>query len=127
VALGAGPRYSGYRRSRGHLPDPRPRWQAQSDRAKAELLYQLAEYAYSHVGYEDRTAAELADRTPGERLVDAQLLMLQAIYHELRHGQAAAQTVVLADHSTTLNEHASTLDSASSRMAGHADALDRFR
>jgi hypothetical protein len=51
----------------------------QSDRVKAELLYQLAEYAYGQVGYEDRTAAELADRTPGERLVDAQLLMLQAI------------------------------------------------
>ncbi|MGJ6969624.1 hypothetical protein ACSDR0_47875 [Streptosporangium sp. G11] len=106
-------------------PDSRP----QSDRDKAELLYQLAEHAYGHIGYEDRTAAELADRTPGERLADAQLLMLQAIYHELRHGhdQAAAQTMALADHSTALNEHASALDSASHRMAGHADALDRFR
>ncbi|MEV2273925.1 hypothetical protein [Nonomuraea africana] len=57
----------------------------------------------------------MADRTPGERLADAQLLALQAIYHELRHGhdQAAAQTVALADHSTALNEHASALDSAS--------------
>lgn len=60
------------------------------------------------------TAAELADWTPGERLADAQLLMLQAIYHELHHGhdQAAAHTMALAEHSTALNEHASALDSA---------------
>lgn len=106
-------------------PDDKPH----SDRAKAEWLYQLAESAYGHIGYENKTAAELADRTPGERLADAQLLMLQAIYHELRHGhdQAAAQTVALAEHSTALNQHASALDSASHRMEGHADALDRFR
>jgi hypothetical protein len=73
------------------------------------------------------TAAELADRTPGERLADAQLL--QAIYRELRHGhdQVAAQTVALAAHSTALDEHADALDEASSRMLGHADSLDRFR
>ncbi|MEV4067750.1 hypothetical protein [Nonomuraea dietziae] len=111
--------------SQTSAPDDSP----QSDRAKAELLYQLAEHAIGHIGYEDKTAAELADRTPGERLADAQLLVLQAIYHELRHGhdQVAAQAVALADHSVALNEHASALDSASHRMAGHADALDRFR
>lgn len=87
--------------SQAPAPDGRP----QSDRAKAELLCQLAEHAYGQIGYEDRTAAESADRTPGERLADAQLLMLQAIYHELRHGhdQAAAQTVALADHATALD------------------------
>ncbi|MEU7004768.1 hypothetical protein [Nonomuraea sp. NPDC046570] len=106
-------------------PDGRP----QSDRAMAEMLYQFAEHAIGQIGYEDMTAAELADRTPGERLADAQLLVLQAIYRELRHGhdQAAAQTMALAEHSTALNEHASALGSASHRMAGHADALDRFR
>ncbi|SDL17616.1 hypothetical protein [Nonomuraea jiangxiensis] len=40
------------------------------------------------------TAADLAPQTPSERLANAQLLVLQAIYRELRHGNdlAAAQT-----------------------------------
>ncbi|MGN9789164.1 hypothetical protein ACTMTF_47780 [Nonomuraea sp. ZG12] len=108
---------------------PAPDGEPQSARASAEMLNLFAEQAIGEIGYNDMTAAEMADRTRGERLADAQLLMLQAIYHELRHGhdQAAAQAEALADHSTALDEHADALDKASSRMLGHADALDRFR
>ncbi|MER6950021.1 hypothetical protein ABT294_38995 [Nonomuraea sp. NPDC000554] len=56
------------------------------ERADAELLYQFALQTFDNIGYEKATAAERAAQAPSERLAIAQLLVLQAIYHELRHG-----------------------------------------
>ncbi|MEU8245892.1 hypothetical protein [Nonomuraea sp. NPDC048916] len=52
----------------------------------------------------------MAAQTPAERLANAQLLVLQAIYRELRHGhdQVTAQITALAEHSTALSHGIST-------------------
>ncbi|MFG3437307.1 hypothetical protein ACGF0J_08690 [Nonomuraea sp. NPDC047897] len=108
---------------------PAPNGQPESDRATAEMFYQFAGQAYGSIGYENKTAAELADRSAGELLADAQLSMLQAIYHELRHGHdlAAAQTAALAEHSAALSDHADQMARLGSDLRGHGDALDRHR
>lgn len=66
----------------------------QNDRAEAEQLHQLAQGVFGQIGYMNATAVETAARTPIERLAEARLLMLEAIYRELRHGhdQVTAQT-----------------------------------
>ncbi|MGP4104600.1 hypothetical protein [Nonomuraea sp. KM90] len=103
--------------------------QPHSNRATADMFYKFAGHAYGSIGYEDKTAAELADRPAVELLADAQLLMLQAIYHELRHGhdQAVAQTAALAEHSEALRDHADQMARLGSDLRGHGDALDRHR
>ncbi|PRX44795.1 hypothetical protein B0I32_1508 [Nonomuraea fuscirosea] len=42
----------------------------ESDRATAEMFYQFAGQAYGSLGYEIKTAAELADRSASELLAD---------------------------------------------------------
>lgn len=99
---------------------PVPDGQPQGDRAQAERLYWFAQYAYGGVDFEDADLAELANRSADERRADAQLMMLQAIYHELRHGhdQVAAQTAALAEHSAALSDHADTLGQRESQDDG---------
>ncbi|MEV3986265.1 hypothetical protein [Nonomuraea sp. NPDC049758] len=105
----------------------------QGDREVGDMLYQFAAQAIGSLDLEQTTAADLAAQTPVERVAAAQLLMLQAIYRELRHGHdlAAAQASALAAHTEGLTEaltdHADTMDKMRSEMSGHADALDRFR
>ena len=96
--------------------------QPQGDRATAEMLYQFAVQTFDAIGYEQATPAELAAQTPAERLANAQLLVLQAIYLELRHGddQVTAQTAALA-------EHADAMDKLHGALMEHADALSRYR
>ncbi|MFI6541423.1 hypothetical protein ACIBHY_53850 [Nonomuraea sp. NPDC050547] len=108
---------------------PAPEDTPRSDRAAAEELYQFAETTYRGLGYDHMSGAELAALTPAERLADAQFTLLQAIYHELRHGhdQMTAQTGALTAHAAALTDHADAMHSASTRMLGHADSLDRFR
>ncbi|MFI7535082.1 hypothetical protein [Streptosporangium sp. NPDC049376] len=98
-----------------------------SDRATAERLYRLALQAFAG------SDMELSAMRPAER---AQVLLLQAIYHELRHGrgQAGAQSAALAEHSRVLNthsealtDHADEMDRLRSAMLGHSDALGRSR
>ncbi|RCG32283.1 hypothetical protein DQ384_07230 [Sphaerisporangium album] len=99
------------------------------DRALAEMHYQDAVQAYGYIGYDNLTAAEINARTRVERLADAQLSMLQAMYHELRHGhdQAAAQTAALTEHSRALSEHADAMDKLHGALLEHADTLSRYR
>ncbi|MEV4013118.1 hypothetical protein AB0J35_21675 [Nonomuraea angiospora] len=101
----------------------------QDDRAMGDMLYQFALQAIGRIDSEQTTAADLAARTPSERLANAQLLVLQAIYRELRHGSdlAAAQTAVLAEHSEALTDHADAMDGLRRDLRGHGDALDRHR
>ncbi|RSN09143.1 hypothetical protein DMB42_17575 [Nonomuraea sp. WAC 01424] len=101
----------------------------QGDRAVGDMLYQFALQVIGRLDSEQTTAADLAAQTRSERVADAQLLVLQAIYRELRHGHdlAAAQTSALAKHTEALTDHADTMDRMSSAMLGHADSLDRHR
>lgn len=101
----------------------------QNDRAEAEQLHQLAQGVFGQIGYMNATAVETAARTPIERLAEAQLLMLEAIYRELRHGhdQVTAQTAALAEHVQALSEHADAMDKLGGRLLEHADALSRYR
>ncbi|NJP98563.1 hypothetical protein HCN51_55665 [Nonomuraea sp. FMUSA5-5] len=89
------------------------------------MFYQFAGQAYGSIGYENKTAAELADRSADELLADAQLSMLQAIYHELGHGHDLA--AALAGHSAALSDHADQMARLGSDLRGHGDALDRHR
>jgi hypothetical protein len=107
----------------------------QGDRAVGDMLYQFALQAIGRIDSEQTTAADLAPQTWSERVADAQLVVLQAIYRELRHGHdlAAAQTAALTEHTKALTEHAEALtDHADSMgqmrsgMLGHSDSLDRF-
>lgn len=84
------------------------------------MLYQFALQAIGRIDSDKTTAADLAARTPAERLADAQLLVLQAIYRELRHGNdlAAAQTTALAEHSEALTDHADQMGRRSSWWRG---------
>lgn len=76
------------------------------ERQQAEALYERA----------SRKIDQLEDSSSP----DTQLMVLQAIYHELRHGhdQVACQTAAL-------NEHTAAMDQLRSALAEHSDALHR--
>uniref|UniRef100_UPI003F495B19 hypothetical protein n=1 Tax=Streptosporangium sp. CA-256172 TaxID=3240076 RepID=UPI003F495B19 len=101
----------------------------EDDRALAKQYYQGAVHTFGGIGYDSLTAAEMDARTRVERLADAQLSMLHAMYHELRHGhnQTAAQTAMLVEHSKALSEHADAMDKLRGALLEHADALSRYR
>lgn len=101
----------------------------ENDRTLAKLYYQSAVHAFGGIGYDNLTAAEMDTRTRVERLADAQLSMLHARYHELRHGheQTEAQTAALVEHSKPLSEHADAMDKLRGTLLEHADALSRYR
>lgn len=99
----------------------------ESDREVADLLShfvgkeveKLENYA---------TADEMAAWPRSERIASAQLMALQAIHRELRHGhdQAALQVEALNKHTEVLAEHADAMDSLRSALDGHADAVSRM-
>lgn len=99
-----------------------------NDREAAEQLYGLACQAIEDL-YDTATSGELATRTRAERLADAQMLTLQAIYHELRHGhdQTARQTAVLAEHTRALDDHTGAMDQLRGALDEHGVALRGFR
>lgn len=91
---------------------PRP-----SERAQAEGLFTLAQENLADADTESSgTPAELS------ALGWAQVHLLKAIYHELRHGHDRADTTADA-----LNEHADAMDSLGSDMRGLGDSLSRHR
>jgi len=99
----------------------------ESDREIADML--------SHfVGQEvDRlenyaTADEMAAWPRAEKIASAQLMALQAIHRELRHGhdQVALQVEALNKHTEVLAEHADAMDSLRHALDGHADAVSRM-
>jgi hypothetical protein len=64
----------------------------------------------------------------GEKVASAQLMALQAIHAELRHGhdQAGLQVEALSKHTKVLAEHADAMDSLPHALDGHADAVSRM-
>lgn len=76
------------------------------ERQQAEALYERASHTI--------------DQLESSTSPDPQLMVLQAIYHELRHGhdQVACQTAAL-------NEHAAAMDKLRGALAEHSDALHR--
>lgn len=107
---------------RGSTDEPK------DDRETAQVLY--------HFVCQDRdkidnyaTADELAARTTGERLANAQLLALQAIYHELRYGhdQMARQTAAMEAHTKAMEDHAEAMDTLRGALLDHSDQISRFR
>ena len=100
-----------------------------SDREQAELLYKLACNDLGRVSdrlMEAKPAEH--DATPSaEWLLSAQVGLLQAVYHELRHGhdQQAAHIAALKAHTKALNEHANQMCHLGRKLTGNSDALDR--
>ena len=79
--------------------------------------------------FDRMTGGELVARSRVERLVHAQLLVLQATYHELRHGHdlAARQIEVMTAHTEALIDHAGTMDKHRGALADYADGMSRHR
>ncbi|MFI6030840.1 hypothetical protein [Amycolatopsis magusensis] len=74
------------------------------------------------------TADEMAAWPRAEKIASAQLMALQAIHRELRHGhdQAALQVEALKKHTEVLAEHADAMDALRHALDGHADAVSRM-
>lgn len=87
------------------------------ERADGERLYDKAFAIDVHAG------------APADQLAQAQLLVLQAIYRELRNGhdQAVRQSAALTDHAKALHEHADAMDSLRGALMEHADSISRYR
>ncbi|MGW5703881.1 hypothetical protein [Amycolatopsis japonica] len=90
-----------------------------TERAQAE---EHAAMALAHLDEADNV--EAAPGTPEEqnRLARAQIHLLQAIYHELRHSNDLA-----ACNAAALDEHANAMDHLGTDMRGLGDALSRHR
>lgn len=100
-----------------------------TDREQAELLYKLACNDFGKVADRlmEAKPAEY-DATPSaEWLLSAQVGLLQAVYHELRHGQdrQAEHTAALKAHTKAPNEHANQMHHLGRKVTGNSDALDR--
>lgn len=99
-----------------------------TDREAGDVLMKFVGQAVD--GLENHlTAAQLAALLRLDRYADAQLMALQAIYHELRHGHdhAARQVEVTEEHTRALHEHADAMDKLRGALLDHADALSRYR
>ncbi|GAA0645560.1 hypothetical protein GCM10010174_80670 [Kutzneria viridogrisea] len=107
-------------------PEDQP---TKNHREQAEVLYTLTCQGVGEV--EDRLTdilpAELAARSRTELLLSAQSTLLQAVYHELRHGhdQLAEHTAALKAHTKALNSAASAEFHMARHLAGNADAMNR--
>jgi len=86
------------------------------DRERAEQLYALAWQELKEL------IGPAADRSsPEKRQAAAQLLLLLALYHEVRHGHD-----LLNQYATALTDHADALDKFRGALLDHADALSRY-
>jgi hypothetical protein len=93
-----------------------------TDRDRAELLFADAS---AHLQAVDPYEGETRDTYIGY----TQVLLLQAIYHELRHGhdQVERQVEVLAAHTKALKEHADEMDDLKKAPYFQGDAHGRGR
>ncbi len=109
----------------------------EEDLTPRQIGAELYDLAIQIVAEDDKVpASELAKRTRSERLAEAQVMALQAIYRELQHGhdQAQKQTKALLRHAKAmealradLRDHAAAMDKARGALYDHADALSRYR
>jgi hypothetical protein len=99
-----------------------------SDRTLAETLYGLVGQDVDAL-FNRATVDERSARPQSERIAEAQLTLLQAIYHELRHGhdQVQRQIEVLAAHTTALDEHADAMDNLKKALYFEGDMRGRGR
>ena len=93
----------------------------QPERARAEELFEVAQANLANAdGVELGEPAELGS------LAWAQVHLLKAIYHELRHGNDQAAARADAD-AAALSEHADAMDHMARDMRGLGDSLSRSR
>jgi hypothetical protein len=108
-------------------PDTQGPDDAESDREIADTLSSFVDQEVDKLeNY--ATADQMAAWPRSEKIASAQLMALQAIRLELRHGhdQAALQVEALNKHTEVLAEHADAMDSLRSALDGHADAVSRM-
>ncbi|WP_139794869.1 hypothetical protein [Saccharomonospora piscinae] len=90
-----------------------------NDREQGQALYDIV---CQIVDEDDRTpAGEVERRTRAERLAEAQLHALQAIYCELRHGHDQAR-----QHTDGMRSHANAMDKLRGALYDHGAAMGRM-
>ncbi|WP_141630144.1 hypothetical protein [Saccharomonospora azurea] len=109
----------------------------EEDLTPRQIGAELYDFAMQIMREDDRVSAEeLAKRTRSERLAEAQVMALQAIYRELQHGhdQAQKQTKALLRHAKVmealradLRDHAAAMEKSRGALSDHTDALIRYR
>jgi hypothetical protein len=97
---------------------------AHPERARAEELFAKVE---DHLTSADE--AELGEAEEFRSLAWAQVHLLKAIYHELRHGhdQTRREIEALAKHTAALDEHADAMDGLKRGMYYEGDMHSRRR
>ncbi|MEY7971426.1 hypothetical protein AB8O38_05430 [Saccharomonospora xinjiangensis] len=92
---------------------------ALSDRERGDVLYDLV--CQFMAEDEEERAGDPAERTRTERLAEAQLLLLQAIYCELRHGHDQTR-----QHAEELDSHTAAMSRLRGALYDHGAAMGRM-